>query len=561
VWFDEECKLKINEKNRLRKLYLERNTRTKRQAYEDARREANKMLRKKKRTYMNNILLKMEEDFVHNNTREAYKAVNVFKKGFKPNTNLCKDRDGNIIADPENIKHRWKEYSQEVLNPDGLTDSAEPEILLEDGQEVDTPSLTEVKRAIKKLKNNKTPGVDNLPSELFKYGNEHLHELLHGLIAKIWELEKIPEEWQMSIICPIHKKGDKLKCENHRGISLLSTAYKLLTSILKERLEPYAEEIIGKYQAGFRRGRSTSDQLFTVRQILTKCWEFDVDIHQLFIDFRQAYDSIRREKLYDILSTFGIPTKLIRATMCRTKCKVKIGAELTDELLVGQGLKQGDGLAPTLFNLCLEYVVRKTYFNNTNPNIYFQSSQIVGYADDLNIVGRSLTAVREVFDPLETAAKEVGLQINESKTKIMKQSRSPNNNPQNSIQLKDTYNIETVDEFTYLGSTITNGNEDHVEIKRRIATGNKAFFSLLPVLKSRSVHRKTKITLYKTIIRTVVTYGCEAWAMTAKSAEMLDTFERRVLRKILGPVNDGEYASMMSYTIFTKLPGSLNMLD
>jgi sorting nexin-29 len=347
----------------------------------------------------------------------------------------------------------------------------------------------------------------------------------------------------MSIICPIHKKGDKLKCENHRGISLLSTAYKLLTTILKERLECFSEEILGDYQAGFRRNRSTSDQLFTVRQILTKCWEFDVDIYQLFVDFKQAYDSINREKLYRILLTFDIPAKLvklIKATMNNTKCRVRIGGQLTDEFMVSQGLKQGDALAPTLFNLSLEYVIRETYQNNTNSNIYFQSSQIIGYADDLNIVGRSLTALQEVFEPLETAAKRIGLSINEDKTKIMKQSRSQRNDPRQNISFKDTYNFEVVNEFAYLGSTITKENEDHVEIKRRIATGNRTFFSLLPMLKSRNVHRKTKITLYKTIIRTVVTYGCEAWTMTAKSAEMLDTFERRVLRKILGPVNDGE---------------------
>jgi sorting nexin-29 len=75
----------------------------------------------------------------------------------------------------------------------------------------------------------------------------------------------MPSDWQRSIICPIYKKGDKLVCNNYRGISLLCVPYQILTSILQDRLEPLAERIIGEYQAGFRKGMSTIDQIFTVK--------------------------------------------------------------------------------------------------------------------------------------------------------------------------------------------------------------------------------------------------------------------------------------------------------
>jgi sorting nexin-29 len=81
----------------------------------------------------------------------------------------------------------------------------------------------------------------------------------------------MPSDWQRSIICPIDKKGDKLVCNNYRGISPLCVPYKLFTSILRDRLEPLAERIISEYQAGFRKGRSTIEQIFTVKQILEKC--------------------------------------------------------------------------------------------------------------------------------------------------------------------------------------------------------------------------------------------------------------------------------------------------
>ena len=124
------------------------------------------------------------------------------------------------------------------------------------------------------------------------------------------EEEKLPEEWKESIIVPIHKKGDKTDCNNYRGTSLLPTAYKILSNILLSRLTPYAKEIIGDNQRGFQRNRSTVDHIFCIRQILEKKWEYNEEVHHLFIDFKKAYDSVRREVLYKILIEFGIPRKL-----------------------------------------------------------------------------------------------------------------------------------------------------------------------------------------------------------------------------------------------------------
>jgi hypothetical protein len=88
----------------------------------------------------------------------------------------------------------------------------------------------------------------------------------------------------------IHKKGAKTDCSNYRGISLLSTSYKILSNILLARLTPYPDQIIGDRKCVFRRNRSTTDQIFYIRQILDKKWEYSGAVHQLFIDFKKAYD-------------------------------------------------------------------------------------------------------------------------------------------------------------------------------------------------------------------------------------------------------------------------------
>jgi len=95
-------------------------------------------------------------------------------------------------------------------------------------------------------------------------------------------------------------------------MSLSPTAYKILSNILLSRLTPYAEEVIGDLQCGFRRSRSTADHIFCIRQILEKKWEYNESVHHLFIDFKKAYDSVRREVLYNILIEFVIPMKLLR---------------------------------------------------------------------------------------------------------------------------------------------------------------------------------------------------------------------------------------------------------
>jgi len=114
------------------------------------------------------------------------------------------------------------------------------------------------------------------------------------------------------IIVPIYKRGDKTDFSNYRDISLLQTTFKILSNILLSRLIPYAEEIIGHHQCGFRRNNSTTDHILCIPQILEKKWEYNEAVDQLFIDLKKVYDSVRREVLYNILIQFGILMKLVR---------------------------------------------------------------------------------------------------------------------------------------------------------------------------------------------------------------------------------------------------------
>ena len=158
--------------------------------------------------------------------------------------------------------------------------------------------------AIEKFKLYKSPGIDQILAELIKAGGSTICSEIHKLINSVWNKEDLLEQWKESVILLIYNMGDKTDCSNYRGISLLSTTYKILPNILLSRVIPYAEEIIGDHQCGYRRNRSTANHIFCIHQILKKKKVYNEVMHQLFVGFQKAYYSIRRKVLYNILVEF-----------------------------------------------------------------------------------------------------------------------------------------------------------------------------------------------------------------------------------------------------------------
>jgi hypothetical protein len=143
-----------------------------------------------------------------------------FKKGYQLRINIIKDENGNLLADPQNVLNRWKNFFNQVLNVHGVHDVGQTDIHTAEPL-VTERSLVEVEIAIGKLKSYKSRGTDQIPAELIKAGGETLYSEIHRLICSIWNKEELPQQWKESVVVPIHKKGDKTDCNNYRGISLL----------------------------------------------------------------------------------------------------------------------------------------------------------------------------------------------------------------------------------------------------------------------------------------------------------------------------------------------------
>lgn len=113
------------------------------------------------------------------------------------------------------IMERWAEYFNELLNKtrhDGSDTGKDKNYTERDG-EINPPTVEEVKESVSRQKNARSPGEDGITAELIKHGDPGLVKVLHRLICKIWESEKLPEDWKTGLICPIHKKGDKLNAK------------------------------------------------------------------------------------------------------------------------------------------------------------------------------------------------------------------------------------------------------------------------------------------------------------------------------------------------------------
>ena len=122
-------------------------------------------------------------------------------------------------------------------------------------------------KAMKKLKNGKSGWIDGITAEIMKADMETSGKYLEKLFTAVWNQEVVPSEWSKGLIVKIPKKGGRSVCDNYRGITLLSVPSKVFSRVLILRIQDGVESQLREEQAGFRKGRSTTEQLFTLRNI------------------------------------------------------------------------------------------------------------------------------------------------------------------------------------------------------------------------------------------------------------------------------------------------------
>jgi hypothetical protein len=528
-------------------------------AYAAAKNNVKRLVKRDKRVEREESARRIEQMSREHQLMYAYKMLYQMGAIPKVTTTQLVGPDGRVPDTPEGMQRMWRTYFETLLN---CRREVEPNVwealpthtpsapMLED-----PPTWSEVEGAIKGLCNGKAAGVCELKAELLKFGGKDLSAVLHDLLRRVWESEKVPEEWRQAILVPIPKAGDKRDVKNYRGICVQSVAAKVYSTILKKRLRHWSEEALLEVQNGFRGNRGCADAIFVLRRIIDQHVIKNKQLHICFIDIAKAYDSVDRDTAWNTLLHRGAPPKIIRLLRDMhhgTTCTVRApGLGLGEQFAVETGFKQGDVISPMLFNLYMDSVVRDVMpiirqrgiklqynFNGRLEEIVHGKVThedlvwILLYADDIALMAEDLADLQFMLTELDAAFKRWGLLINVQKTKVM----SIEATGQTRVLQIAGQAIENVATFKYLGQHFSSNGSIRSELTHRVGKAYAIFRALdkQGIWREKLMTKKTKLIFYKTLVRSVLLYCAETWPATNEDVRKLEAVQMYCVRRICG---------------------------
>ena len=502
--------------------------------YEEANREVKRSTRRDKSTYVEDLAAEAQKAARSGDMAKVYSIAKQLS-GKKGSSDVpVKNKEGTRITTDEGQRRRWSEHFKEILNRPPPTERANFPTA-EDTLPIKTtmPTKEEIKAALKSLKSRKAPGPDGIPPEAFTADTDTATSVLHKLYVKIWEEEEIPEDWKMGHIVKLPKKGDLSNCGNWRGITLLSIASKVLLRVILDRMKTHLHKLLRQNQAGFTPGKSTTDQAAALRIIIEQVEEWNSTVYMNFIDFLKAFDSLDRESMFKLLEHYGVPEKIIKMIKCiykDFKCKVIHKGKLSPPFPVKTGVRQGCLLSPLMFILAIDWIMKHTESKNSGLQwTLTKELHDLDFADDIVLFSRTLGHIQQKTTKLEEEAAKLGLIINSDKTKSMRiNARNPDPVTVSGAQVED------VEKFTYLGCIVTRTGGTEEDVEARIRKARNSYHDLRKIWNSRQISIKLKLTLYNSIVKSVLLYGSETWRMTDAIRRKLQTFTNRCLRRIMG---------------------------
>ena len=272
------------------------------------------------------------------------------------------------------------EYSQSFDDATGR-DESQPDSHQEINHEINQHiSESEIISAIKKIKNNKSPGIDNILNEHIKTTMSLFLPIYIKLFNIVFYSGIVPDSWSGGDILPIYKnKGNVNSPENYRPITLLSCLGKVFTSIINNRLSTFAEkyETICPNQAGFRKGLSTIDNLFIIQSLIEISKSYKNKLFCAFIDFKQAFDNVWRGGLWTKLRSYNVNgkcLKLIQNMYENIKSRLSTADGSSAFFPCCKGVRQGENLSPILFSF---------YLNDLEH--YFMTNNVGGITAEANL--------------------------------------------------------------------------------------------------------------------------------------------------------------------------------
>ena len=508
-WFDEECR-KLKQSIRNSGKVLRRNPNevpTREKLYIDKRRLRN-LVRKNKYTYKKTVVEEMCQNLSNGEKKKYW--------------NMLKKLDGPPDTTRYMEEQQLIEHFKSILNNPEVPVHNE-EAVQEDGSEENTSNdlnrritKEELELGKKVLRHYKAPGLDMIINEMIEPLVELYPQLLLKLFNSILSNNWISEEWLLSLITAIHKKGPKEDPDNYRGISLMSCMAKLFLTILNNRLTAFALErnILTRSQLGFVLGNRTSDPHIILNNLVHKyCHKRKKKIFGCFVDFSKAFDSVPRNLLLEKLRKHNITGKIfdiIKTIYTNDQASVKFGNKFSPKFRTNQGVRQGCVLSPLLFNIFLCDIQETFDKCGNNPKLNNEEISCLIWADDILILSESEEGLQAKLDNLATYCQKNKLEVNTDKTKTMIFTKS-GRLLRNKFHYRGT-ELENVRNYKYLGFIVTpsgeikSGLEDlRIRALRALA---KIRTSLGPLFQANILNT---LHLYNYMIRPILLYCCDFW--------------------------------------------------
>ena len=317
----------------------------------------------------------------------------------------------------------------------------------------------ELDSVLRKIKNRKVARLYEINPEVWK--TREFDDTLLWHCNAVYN-QNILDWWTKGCNLLFSKKGYLGLSKKYRDITLTFIAAKIYNALLHNYIEPKIENILRKNQNSFRRNRSTTSQILTIRRFLEGVRAKDLEATISFVDFAKAFDYIHRGKMEQILLAYGLPKETIAAIMMlyrTTKVKVHSSGGDTDYFDIVAGVLQGRTLSQYFFIICPDYVFR-TSFDKMKENVFklkkersrrYSAQTITGadYAYGITLLANTLAQAETQLHSLERAAAGSGLHVNAYKTEYMWF------NQRSDISTLNGRSLKLADNFTYLGSRVS----------------------------------------------------------------------------------------------------------
>lgn len=533
----------------------------------DARREKNTLVRRVKREFLRRKVQRIEE-LKTRDPREFWRQLKRLSQPGPVRRTVIeiKGPDGNVGKGAEMIK-TWEGWFRRLLNPtDGsLFDqnfTKEIENWARVGEDM-YPELSqdfteeEVRVALRKLKNGKAVGVDEILGEALRNGGEVVGSELRKFFNLCLDQGAVPGDWGLGLIVPIFKgKGDRLLPDNYRGITLLSVVGKVFASVLSSRLMKWAEthSILAEEQGGFREDRSTVDQIFALVEVVRSRWPKQTSV--LFIDVKKAYDSVWRDGLWRTLWDLGVRGRMWRILMALyegVRGAAQVGDMRSQSFDVLEGLKQGCPLSCILFLFFINNLLVKLRESGLGVKVGDVVVAALAFADDVALLAEDEAKLADLCRIVIHFCAKWHLTVNWDKCAVLVFRPRGRGGERTYGECKTTCTcgshwevggnlIKKVNHFVYLGVDCDVGlsfrnHKTKVAEKARGA----AVRSYGLGIGNGTLSVKAAVNVWEALVRSVMEYGGEVWGEGAweEGEQIQREMAKRILRVNKSAPNEG----------------------